>query len=436
MPHKAKITKVATRNTKFVYGGDKTVNHGDKHLGPFCEEPGDPCASQPCLNGGICQYNQYGYVCDCPAGFLGHSCEIDINECSSRPCQKGGTCIDLPNCLCAPGWTGEFCKFAENACLVYPNSCSDGATCIDMSQLGEQPLFQCLCPHNFTGEFCEVQIDTCGSSPCENGGTCIDYGDHFKCSCPIGFEGERCKLDIDACLFSNISCTPGALCVDKSHGFNYTCLSPCIGNAEVCANGGSCFYDEENQRSHCACALGWKGQTCLENINDCEVNQCQHGATCEDGVNEYRCICPLGYTGTFCELDGNNCIGNQCSEYGFCEDHLHNYSCICVPGYEGPFCELEINECSSSPCRNGATCMDLIDRFSCLCAAGFKAEVPKDWKKVNANPIFKKCKNKDLGNYRQVNVTLIPMKVMEQLILATMNYKKIIWSRQHGFTNA
>lgn len=66
-------------------------------LGPFCEELGDLCASQPCLNGGVCQYNQSGYVCSCPSGFLGHNCEIDINECSSRPCQNRGTCIDLPN---------------------------------------------------------------------------------------------------------------------------------------------------------------------------------------------------------------------------------------------------------------------------------------------------------------------------------------------------
>lgn len=66
-------------------------------LGPFCEEPGDPCASQPCLNRGVCQYNQSGYICDCPAGFLGQDCEVDINECSSRPCQNRGTCIDLPN---------------------------------------------------------------------------------------------------------------------------------------------------------------------------------------------------------------------------------------------------------------------------------------------------------------------------------------------------
>ncbi|OXB61181.1 hypothetical protein ASZ78_013576, partial [Callipepla squamata] len=137
-------------------------------------------------------------------------------------------------------------------------------------------------------EFCKVQIDNCNYNSCENGGTCVNYEDHFKCICPMGFEGERCELDIDVCLFHNLSCAPGAMCMNKSHGFNYTCLSPCIGNTEVCANGGSCIYDEDNKRSHCVCARGWTGQTCLENINDCEINQCQNGGTCEDEVNKYR----------------------------------------------------------------------------------------------------------------------------------------------------
>ncbi|KAF4795928.1 EGF-like-domain, multiple 11 [Turdus rufiventris] len=239
---------------------------------PFCEELGDLCASQPCLNGGVCQYNQSGYVCNCPSGFLGHNCEIDINECSSRPCQNRGTCIDLPNdvaCTCMPIFTGKFCERILNPCELLP--CLNNATCI-----AQQQNYNCRCMPGFTGknceevidycrllsinclneglclniiggftvspnaskvqekrEFCEVQIDNCGSNSCENGGTYIGYEDHFECTCPIGFEGERCELDIDACLFNNISCAPGALCMDKSHGFNYTCLSPCIGNTEA-----------------------------------------------------------------------------------------------------------------------------------------------------------------------------------------------------------
>ncbi|KFP28511.1 RNA-directed DNA polymerase from mobile element jockey, partial [Colius striatus] len=44
-------------------------------------------------------------------------------------------------------------------------------------------------------------------------------------------------------------------------------------------------------------------------------------------------------------------------------------------------------------------------------------EVPEDWRKANVNPVFKKGRKDDPGNYRLVSLTSIPGKVMEQLIL-------------------
>ncbi|PKU40121.1 rna-directed dna polymerase from mobile element jockey- hypothetical protein [Limosa lapponica baueri] len=64
-------------------------------------------------------------------------------------------------------------------------------------------------------------------------------------------------------------------------------------------------------------------------------------------------------------------------------------------------------------------------------------EVPKDWRKVHVTPVFKKGKNKDLGNYRPVSFTSIPGKTMERLVLGVisknMEEKKAIRSSQHGF---
>ncbi|XP_014432807.3 protein eyes shut homolog [Pelodiscus sinensis] len=347
--------------------------------GKFCDNVLRPCELSPCLNNATCVDQQHSYYCCCMPGFTGKNCEEVIDYCRllSINCLNEGLCLNIIggfSCLCTPGWTGEFCQFVKNACLIYPDNCYNGATCIDVTHSKEQPHFQCLCLRGFTGTFCEMEINECDSNPCKHGGTCIDSIGHFKCTCLMGFEGEKCELDIDACSFYNIKCISGKLCVDRPHELNSTCLLPCIENTELCANGGSCFLDEDNQNPLCVCAPGWTGQTCLENINDCEENWCQHGATCEDGINKYRCICPLGYNGSFCELDIDYCIVNQCSDHGFCQDNLHNYSCQCMLGYEGPFCEVEINECSSSPCKNGATCMDLIGHFSCQCVRGFKGK--------------------------------------------------------------
>ncbi|PKU39068.1 rna-directed dna polymerase from mobile element jockey-like [Limosa lapponica baueri] len=64
-------------------------------------------------------------------------------------------------------------------------------------------------------------------------------------------------------------------------------------------------------------------------------------------------------------------------------------------------------------------------------------EVPADWHLANVTPIHKKGRKDDPGNYRPVSLTLVPGKVMEQIILsAIMQHMKDTWvirPSQHGF---
>jgi len=65
-------------------------------------------------------------------------------------------------------------------------------------------------------------------------------------------------------------------------------------------------------------------------------------------------------------------------------------------------------------------------------------EVPEDWRKATVTPIFKKGKKEDPGNYRPVSFISILGNMTEQLVMEVtikqVEEKKVIRSRQHGFT--
>ena len=71
----------------------------------------------------------------------------------------------------------------------------------------------------------------------------------------------------------------------------------------------------------------------------------------------------LGYTGDNCELNYDDCQMSTCRNNGTCVDGVDMYTCLCVPGYTDTNCSTEINECLSSPCAAIANCTDLINAF-------------------------------------------------------------------------
>ena len=69
---------------------------------------------------------------------------------------------------------------------------------------------------------------------------------------------------------------------------------------------------------------------------------------------------------------------------------------------------------------------------------GESSEIPTDRKRGNLTPIFKKGKKKDPRNYRLINLTSVPSKIVEHICLETllkyMENKQVIEDSQHGFT--
>nr|XP_054773221.1 IgGFc-binding protein-like [Lytechinus pictus] len=120
-------------------------------------------------------------------------------------------------------------------------------------------------------------------------------------------------------------------------------------------------------------------------INECAGDPCANGGICIDKLAAYECNCTVGWEGENCEIDINECASIPClnGDTSPCaEDPCMNggtcvglstavYKCNCIAGYVGENCEVDVNECFSDPCLNGGTCNDLVDMYQCECVIGF-----------------------------------------------------------------
>lgn len=58
-----------------------------------------------------------------------------------------------------------------------------------------------------------AEVDTCVSSPCLNGGKCVNTKESYRCDCPLGYKGGNCEIEINECLA--LPCYLDSTCVNK-----------------------------------------------------------------------------------------------------------------------------------------------------------------------------------------------------------------------------
>ncbi|XP_070181224.1 fibropellin-3-like [Littorina saxatilis] len=183
-----------------------------------------------------------------------------------------------------------------------------------------------------------ADIDECASSPCQNGGSCVDQANAYTCNCSAGYTGDHCQNDTDECASS------------------------------PCQNGGSCV-DQVNAYT-CNCSAGYNGSHCETDTDECASSPCQNGGSCVDQVNAYTCNCPAGYNGSHCETDIDECESNPCPNGEDCEDTVNGYNC-CPPGYSGTTCN---ESWLKATCTTAADCTKYqTGCYSghCLCKDGY-----------------------------------------------------------------
>ncbi|KAM6221809.1 hepatocyte growth factor activator [Rhynchocyon petersi] len=125
------------------------------------EAPGilDPCASNPCLNGGSCSTVQdpASYLCSCPVAFMGKDCGQE-------------KCFDETRY--------EYLKAGERWARVHQGR-----------------VEQCDCMGGLT-QCRDTRHTACLNDPCLNGGTChlIVATGTTVCACPQGYAGRLCDI--------------------------------------------------------------------------------------------------------------------------------------------------------------------------------------------------------------------------------------------------
>uniref|UniRef100_A0A915JFS7 Uncharacterized protein n=1 Tax=Romanomermis culicivorax TaxID=13658 RepID=A0A915JFS7_ROMCU len=166
---------------------------------------------------------------------------------------------------------------------------------------------------NFPSESQPRQLITnyCGSNPCANGGTCTNIPslDKYDCSCSGNWTGVNCEV-ANFCMHHK------------------------------CQNGAICLNNEDDYS--CDCSQGWAGQYCDK---PCPAGFCLNGGSCTvDDTDHTFCVCKLGYVGDRCETDFDDCASNPCKFGSTCIDRLGHFDCQCTPGYMGERCHRQCQD--------------------------------------------------------------------------------------------
>uniref|UniRef100_A0AAY4E0T9 Fibulin 7 n=1 Tax=Denticeps clupeoides TaxID=299321 RepID=A0AAY4E0T9_9TELE len=187
-------------------------------------------------------------------------------------------------------------------------------------------------------------VNQCGSSPCQNGGSCVEGAHQYKCTCPQNWSGTHCQHQTQT--------APPEWSVMND---------PAFSRKPRCA--------KVDRAQHCSCDAGFHMSGTTDNsicqdVNECEVYKMERGGQlcaheCVNIPGSYHCSCPRGYkllqNGRSCE-DVDECLTQQhnCTHGTTCINTGGSFQCIspeCPPS-EGDVSYVKTSafQCERNPC--------------------------------------------------------------------------------------
>uniref|UniRef100_A0A3B4AI51 Uncharacterized protein n=1 Tax=Periophthalmus magnuspinnatus TaxID=409849 RepID=A0A3B4AI51_9GOBI len=134
--------------------------------------------------------------------------------------------------------------------------------------------------------------------------------------------------------------------------FSHITSDPCL--TIPCRNGATCnqnllisqdvavlqspaviFVSPPKEIFNCTCPVGFTGEVCEVDIDECEQSPCENGGTCLNSPGGFHCECKAGFSGTVCSIDIEKCLKMNCQNNGTCVNIDDVYRCQCLPGFEG-----------------------------------------------------------------------------------------------------
>ena len=138
-----------------------------------------------------------------------------------------------------------------------------------------------------------VDIDDCESSPCENGGKCIDTGPlRYRCVCKGDWTGDNCA----ASKGEKVSLLHITLCAS-------TCGCTPLNGQHARAGAASLINTNIRMDTHIHILSNRMNISTRPEIDDCAPNPCKHGGTCTDNGSAYACKCQEGWEGNNCDSE-------------------------------------------------------------------------------------------------------------------------------------
>ncbi|KAL7878502.1 hypothetical protein AOLI_G00094760 [Acnodon oligacanthus] len=202
------------------------------------------------------------------------------------------------------------------------------------------------------------EINECSSSPCANGGTCMDEINGFTCECAKGWAGSTCQSPTPT-FFVTIT-NMSAATAGAAAATSFPLATP-----SLLVRPSKC--NQVQGTTHCTCEAGYtisgRDTSICTDIDECELfhngqagRLCLHA--CVNTPGGYRCTCPMGYNVT---QDGRSCRDidecatrqNNCTRDQLCVNTYGGFQCIkveCSRIRNATYVKTSPTRCERNPC--------------------------------------------------------------------------------------